>query len=163
MQLGNLFGKIMGFIVVIVTLALAPSINQANAAIVTSGNLTVMTGMAAVAAFGAPIIILGLLVSGGIFAMAGVKGQMKGASTRDLIGVIGSVIVVIVALNLFLQVVDYAFALQGAVTGFAQTIYRLIPIAIYVGIIGGAGYYQFRTYRKIKKGKKSSRATTANF
>lgn len=166
MNLSGLFGKIMGFLVIIITLALAPQINTANTAITGSGNLTGLLGMSTVGSFGAPIIILGLLVSGGIFALAGIKGQLGGASARDLFEVVGSVIVIIVMLTLFIDVIDYTHALYVAATGFAQTIYSIIPLIIYIGILAAAGWAQVSTYRRTRKGKKGKKgqsAATANY
>ncbi len=238
MNLSNLFGKIMGFIVIIITLALAPSINTANEALLpdavsenftsvvtvvgvttapvtltyslysenvsygivsvassisengtsptlsataydsTSQNLTVaglsdnttrtlaigyktgldltqILGVETVASFGAPLIILLLLVSGGMFAMAGVKGKLGRVGMGQLMGVIGSVIVVLISLTLFQSVITYTNTLIDASTGFATTIYGVIPLVIYIGIIGGVGYFQISTYRKATGGKRS--------
>jgi hypothetical protein len=158
MNIKNLFGKIMGFVVIVITLALAPSIITANATI-EAGNLTNLTGMTAVSAFGAPLIILGLLVGGGIFAVAGVRGKLAGASVGDMLSVIGSVVVVIVALTLFDTVLDYVNALIApTASGFADVIYGIIPLVIYVGIIAGAGYTQVRAYRRAGRGRKRAKS-----
>lgn len=164
MNLKDLFPKVMGFIVIIVTLALAPTINTANATIV-AANLTNLTGMSAVSAFGAPLIILGLLFSGGLFAVAGAKGQLAGASMKDMLSVIGSVVIIIVALSLFggtTSVISYTNTLIAASSGFAVTVYGIIPLLIYIGIIAAAGYTQARVYRKYRRNRRS-RATTANY
>ena len=150
--------KILGFLVIIITLALAPTINTANAAIVAHDNVSVMIGMTAIGGFGAPLIVLGLLVSGGIFAVAGTKGVLGGASISDLLGVVGSVVVLIVVLTMFDSVMTYTGTLYDASTGFAQTIYSIIPIIIYIGIIAMAGWTQVRTYRRARGRRKSKAA-----
>ena len=157
MNLKDLFPKVMGFIVIIITLALAPTINTANATII-ADNLTALTGMTAVAAFGAPLIILGLLFSGGFFAVAGMRGKMQGASMKDLLSVIGSVVLVIVALSLFTSVIEYVNALILASSGFAVVVYGIIPLLVYIGIIAAAGFTQVKTYRKYSR--KSKRASS---
>ncbi len=154
MGLANLLPKIFGWIVVIIVLALAPSIQTANQAIVTSGNITLLTGMSAITPFGDPIIILGLIFSGVVMGVMGLKGKMQGASTQDMMVAIGTVIVVIVVLSLFDSVVDYIWALQNGATGFAQTIYRMLGIIFYVGIIGSVAVTQYRAIRS-SRGKKS--------
>lgn len=163
MNLGSLFGKIMGFLVIIITLALAPSIVSANTLVATHDNVTAMLGMGVVSGFGAPLIILGLLTIGGIFALAGVKGQLANAGMKDLFTVIGAVIVVIVLLTLMPNVMDYTAELIEASTGFAVTIYSIIPLLIYLGIVAGAGWAGVSTYRKTRKGGKRSRAAVSNF
>ena len=152
MNIGSLMPKILGFLVIIITLALAPTISTANAAIIAHDNISVMIGMTAISGFGAPLIILGLLVSGGIFAVAGTRGALGGAKISDLMSVIGSVVVLIVVLTMFTSVMDYVTTLATGVTGFAFTIYTLIPIVIYIGIIAMAGWTQARAYRKARKG-----------
>ena len=153
MNMKALFGRIMGFVMIIITLALAPTIATSNAAI-EAANLTNLTGMTAVSAFGAPLIIIGLLFGGGFFAVAGVKGKMGGASMKDMFSVIGSVVLVIVSLSLFTTVITYTNTLIGAsAVGFGDVVYGIIPLMIYIGVIAAAGYSQFRAYRKAK-GKK---------
>ena len=84
-----------------------------------------------------------------IFAVKGVTGGLAGASMKDLLGVIGTVIVVIVSLSLFVNVVSYTNTLIGAVGGeFEETIYGIIPLLIYVGIIAAAGWSSTRVLRK---------------
>jgi len=157
MNMRSLFGRIMGFVMIIVTLALAPTIQTSNDAII-AANLSDLTGMTAVSAFGAPLIILGLLVGGGLFAVAGVKGRLQGASLGDMLSVIGSVVLVIVSLALFVNVITYVNALivagGGAGAGFGPVIYGIIPLVIYVGVIAAAGYTQVRAYRRTR-GRKS--------
>ena len=148
-----LFGRIMGFVMIIITLALAPTIATSNAAI-EAANLTNLTGMTAVSAFGAPLIIIGLLFGGGFFAVAGVRGKMSGASMGDMFTVIGSVVLVIVSLSLFTTVITYTNTLIGeAASGFGDVVYGIIPLMIYIGVIAAAGYSQVRAYRKARRGR----------
>lgn len=158
MGMRDIMPKILGFLVIIITLALAPTINTANVAITGHANCSEMIGMVAIGAFGAPLIILGLLVSGGIFAVSGTKGALSGASVGDLLSVVGSVVVLIVVLTMFVNVMTYTATLIAASSGFAVTIYSIIPIIIYIGIIAMAGWTQVRAYRKAKGGKKSKSA-----
>lgn len=148
MNMRTLFGRIMGFVMIIVTLALAPTIQTSNATI-EAANLTNLTGMTAVSGFGAPLIILGLLVGGGLFAAAGVRGRLKGASLGDMLTVIGSVVLVIVSLSLFESVITYTNTLIApAASGFGDVVYGIIPLIIYIGVIAAAGYTQYRAYKK---------------
>ena len=158
----ELMPKILGFLVIIITLALAPTISTANIAI-TGANLTNLIGMTAVGAFGAPLIILGLLVSGGVFAVGGARGALAGAKISDLMSVIGSVVVLIVVLTMFTSVITYVNTLIGVPPsgGFSDTIYGIIPIVLYIGIIAMAGWTQVSTYRRISKGGKKS--SSANY
>jgi len=154
--------KIMGFIVIIITLALGPAIYAANTAIVAwtstggGGDITEFLGMGVVAGFGAFIIILGLLISGGMFTIAGLKNQLKGAGMKDILMVVGSVVIVIVMLTMFPTILDYVDQLiQAAITAgdtLGQVGFSIIPIVIYVGILAGAGWTQVSEYKKMKKG-----------
>ena len=155
MGMRDIMPKILGFLVIIITLALAPTINIVNTAITGHANVTAMIGMAAIGAFGVPLIILGLLVAGGVFTVAGSKGALSGASVKDLLAVVGSVVVLIVVLTMFVNVMDYTTTLIEASSGFAVTIYSIIPIIIYIGIIALAGWTQVRAYKKVKGGRKS--------
>jgi hypothetical protein len=155
MNIKSLFGRIMGFVMIIITLALAPTIQTANDAII-AANLTDLTGMTAVSAFGAPLIILGLLVSGGLFAVAGVRGRLQGASMGDMLSVIGSVVLVIVSLSLFTSIITYSNALRDAApTGIGDVIYAVVPLIIYIGVIAAAGYTQVRAYRRTRRSRAS--------
>jgi len=145
----ELFGKVMGFIVIIVTLALAPSINTANTAMLAL-NTTNLTGLNTAGDFGAPLIILGLLTSGRLMAIAGVKGKMKGGSMSDLFSVIGSVVVVIISLTLMQNVVTYTNTLIAASTGFAITVYGILPLMIYIGIIAVSGFGAYKGAKALR-------------
>lgn len=164
----NLLGKIMGFLVIIITLALAPTIYTANAAILAwtgTGLIGQFIGLEAIAGFGGFIIILGLLVAGGLFTLAGVRGKLAGASWREILTVVGSVIVIIVTLTMFLTIMDSADTLIAAATAASDTIgttlFGIIPIVVYVGILAAAGWAQVHTYRRIRRGKSKRARTTA--
>ena len=147
-----LFSKIMGFLVIIITLALAPSINTANTTVAT-GNLTNLIGMSVVTDFGAPLIVLGLLVVGGVFIWKGTQGAGMG----QLMGTIGLVIVAIVGLTFMADIVDYTNTLIAASSGFAVTLYGIIPLIVYLGIIASVGWTGYRAYKGGgKKGKKGA-------
>jgi hypothetical protein len=166
-------GKIMGFVVIIITLTLSPSIYTANSAIlswttsIVEGTVTLsdFIGLSAIAGFGGFIIILGLLVSGGLFTLAGVKGQLAGAAWKDILMVIGSVIVVIVTLTMFTSILDSVDSLLAAAIDAGDSIgsvlFGIIPILIYVGIVAAAGWTQVSTYRRLRKGGKSATSKSA--
>ena len=152
----GLFSKIMGFLVIIITLALAPSINTANAT-VAAGNLTNLIGLSVVTQFGAPLIVLGLLVVGGVFVWKGTSGQGMG----DLMRTISLVIVAIVGLTFMDNIVDYTNTLIAASSGFAITLYGIIPLIVYLGIVASVGFTGYNAY---KGGRKSSKkAAYANY
>lgn len=157
MNMRDLFGRIMGFVMIIVTLALAPTIATSNAAI-EAANLTNLTGMTAVSAFGAPLIIIGLLFGGGLFAVAGVRGKLAGASMADLFSVIGSVVLVIVSLSLFTSVITYVNTLIApTASGFGDVVYGIVPLMIYIGVIAAAGYAHVRAYRRTRRSRRKAR------
>ena len=135
----NLLPRILGWLTVIITLALAPTINTQNAAVDTAmtatGNSSLLIGMDTVIDFGAPLMIIGLLFAGGMLA----AGKIGDGSIKGMMGVIGSVIGTVIALTMFTSVVTYVEALVEAVTGFAQVIYGIIPIILYLAIVAGAG------------------------
>lgn len=150
-MLTGLFGKIMGFIMIVVTLALSPSIVTSNVAITGHASVANMTGMTVLGSFGAPLIILGLLVSGGVFAVSGIKGHQQNASAGDLLKVVGSVIVAIVALTFMTTIMTYTeILIDTCGGGFAEVIYAIIPLMIYVGIITATGWQTAKAYSKGK-------------
>lgn len=164
MNLRDLFPKIMGWLVVIVTLALAPSINTANATVVAWGdNSSSLIGLGVVSDFGAPLIILGLLFTGAFLGIIGIKGQLQGASISDMLGVIGSVVLALVVLSIFPYVCQYTVALIAGSSGFATILYGIIPLVAYLGVIAGVGWTGYRTYKKGRRGGRRSRGTTANY
>lgn len=145
-------GRIFGFLGIIVTLALAPSIGTANAT-VAADNLTNLIGMSAIVQFGAPLIVLSLLAISGLFA----AGKLAAGSMQDLLKIISAVIVAIVGLTFMDQIVDYVNTLIGATaSGFEDTIYGIIPLVIYVFIVGSIGYGAYKSYKGGKKDKKAA-------
>lgn len=154
MQITRMLSIIFFFLTIVITLALAPSINTANNTIA-SDNLTNLIGMTAVVQFGAPLIILGIMVAGGLMAF----GMRQGLGVKDIMVTVGLVIGEIVALNFMDSIVDYTNTLIAASTGFAVTIYGIIPLIVYIAIIAAAGGYQ--TYKYVKSRKKKSKGATA--
>ncbi len=157
MQLNRLLGVILGLLTIVVTLAIAPSIATANTAV--SANLTAdankadMIGLSVVLTFGAPLCILGLLAMGGLFAIGSWK---TGASMRDMLGVIMVAVIVIIGLNFMLYVVGYSSALIDAGSGgFETVLYGLIPLLVYLSIIGLAGLGVYRGAKSLKGGGQS--------
>lgn len=153
----NLVPKILGWVVVIIALALAPTINTSNTAIDTAWgaatNNATMIGMGTVVDFGAPIMIISILFSGALIVM----GKVGDGTTKSLLDVIGVVVILIIALSMFTNIISYVDTLISASTGFAQTVYGVIPIILYVGIIAGAGGYSaYKAYRSKKKAKKAA-------
>jgi hypothetical protein len=157
MQLGGLMSKIFGFLVIIITLALAPSINTANAAI-SAANITNCIGVSAIDDFAAPLIVLGLLAVGGIFAWKGTNNQ----GMKDILGVVSLVIVAIVGLTFMTNIITYTNTLIDASTGFATTIYGMIPLLVYITVIASVGVAGYKGWKGSgKKGKKA--AAFANY
>lgn len=153
----SLMSKIFGFLVIIITLALAPQINTANAAI-TAANITNCIGVSAIDDFAAPLIVLGLLAVGGIFMWKGTQNQ----GMKDIMGVIGLVIIAIVGLTFMTDIIDYTNTLIDASTGFATTIYGIIPLLVYLVVIGSVGFAGYKGYKG--GGKKSKKAAAfANY
>ncbi len=166
-MLQNLIPKVFGWLVIIITLALAPQINTGVTNVTTNvtaaTNASLMIGMTAVDDFAAPIIILGLLFTGGLLGMAGVKGSLAGAGIKDMFEVIGAVVLTVISLAMFSgSAIGYIDDLIDASTGFAQTIYGVIPIVLFIAIIGGATAYGVYKYRTLRKGKRRG-AAAANY
>jgi hypothetical protein len=161
--MNNLVPKILGWVTVIVALALAPSINTANTAIDTAWaaatNNATMIGMGTVVDFGAPIMVIGLLFSGGLLAM----GKVGDGTIKGMMGIIGACVVTIVVLNIFPNVITYVDTLISASTGFAQTVYGVFPIILYIGIIAGAGVTSAVNYFRGRGKKKKVSAMAGGF
>lgn len=158
--LGKLVPAILGWLVVVITLALAPTIESYNAFVTSnvSGatNAAYMIGMTAIDDFGGFLMIMMLLVSGGLFAVTGMK--MKNYTVGDMLSVIGAVIISVIALAMFSgSVIGYIDALITAGTGFAKTAYGILTIIIYITIIAGAGAFTAaKTYRKYRRSSRST-------
>lgn len=157
MNMQALFSRILGFLIIVITLALAPEINAANS-VVASGNLTNLIGMSVVTGFGAPLIVLGLLVAGGIFVWKGTQGRSMG----DMLKVISLVLVAIIGLTFMNDIVTYTNSLIATSTGFAKTIFGIIPLLIYLGIIAAVGWTGYSAVRGARKGGRR-RAGVANY
>lgn len=158
--LNKLVPSIMGWLVVVITLALAPTIESYNA-FVTSNvtaatNAAYMIGMTAIDDFGGFLMIMLLLMGGGLFAVAGMRA--KNYTVSDMLQVIGAVIISIIALAMFSgSVIGYIDSLITAGSGFAKTAYGILTIIIYISIIAGAGsFLAIKGYKASKKSKKSS-------
>jgi len=155
-MLKGIMPKLMWFIAIIVTLALAPYIYTANTAILDWGDLTPFLGLEVVAGFGAFIIILGLLVQGGFFAFKATGGGM-----RDILQVVGAVVVILVVLNIFPTVLDYMDDLITAATGAGDSLgevgFGILPVVLYLGLIAAAGWSAVSTYRRVRRGGRGSK------
>jgi len=158
-MMGRLVPSIMGWLIVVITLALAPTIETYNGYVSTnvSGaiNSSYMLGMTAIDDFAGFLMIMGLLVSGGLFAVGGMK--QKSTTVADMLGIIGAVIISIIALAMFSgSIIGYLDSLITAGTGFAKTAYGIITIIIYLGVISGAtAFIGVKTFKK-RKGRSSS-------
>jgi hypothetical protein len=151
----KIVGVLLGLLTIVVTLAIAPSIATANAAVAISGNLTAdMIGMAVVVTFGAPLAILGLLAMGGLF----IGGSWKGTvGMKDMLQVIFTAIIVIVGLTFMLSILDYTVALIAAGSGgFETTLYGIIPLLVYLAIIGITGFGVAKGVKSVKGKKKEA-------
>lgn len=162
-MMGRLLPSILSWLVVVITLALAPTIETYNTNVTTNvagaTNAAYMLGMTAVDDFGGFLMIMGLLVAGGFFGIAGIRN--KNVTVQDMLEVIGAVIIVVISLAMFSgSVIGYIDSLITAGTGFAKTAYGILCIVIYVAIIGGAGaYVGVKAYRSGgRRGRRSSKA-----
>lgn len=159
MQIKKMLSIIFFFLTVIIVLALAPTIQTANAtAYATWGAASEnasMIGMSAVMPFGAPLIILSIMVSFGLLAF----GMKEGAGVKDIMAAIGIAIGMIIALTFFDSAIGYCNTLLTSSSGIGTVIYGIIPLAVYMGIIASAGTYGVVKFvRGRKKGKKSKAA-----
>lgn len=155
----NLVSRILGLLMIVLVLALAPSIVTANTAVQTNANATNLLGMAVVDDFGAMLIILGILTVGGIFT---VGGQMAGG-IKDLLWTVGITIVAIIALTFMDTIIDYNFAIYTSATGVEKTLYSIISLIIYVGIIGSVAYRGYRAGRGYYRSRRRGASSGANF
>lgn len=165
-MLKGLMPRIMGFIVIIITLALGPAIYTANLGITgwtttitgtpAGGTIAQFLGLSVVAGFGAFIVILGLLIAGGIFAVSGIQGKLANAGMGDILKVVGSVVVIIVMFTLFPSIMNYCdqliVAAKKASDSLGEIGFGIIPIVIYVGVIAAAGWSEVSAYKHSRKG-----------
>jgi hypothetical protein len=157
----KLVPAILGWLVVVITLALAPTIETYNGHVTTNvaaaTNAAYMIGMTAIDDFGGFIMIMALLVGGGLFAVGGMK--QKNVTVADMLSVIGSVIISVIALAIFSgSIVGYIDSLVTAGSGFAKTAYGILATIIYVLIIGGAGsYLGTKSVRSSRRSRRSVR------
>lgn len=163
MQIRRMLSIIFFFLTVIIVLALAPTISSANDTVyatwgAASENAS-MIGMSAVVPFGAPLIILSIMVSFGLLAF----GMKEGASVKDIMSAIGITIAMIIALNFFDSAIGYVNTLLTGSSGISTVIYGIIPLAVYIGIVASAGTYGVVKYVKGRKGKKSKQAAADNY
>ena len=110
-MLRKLVPSIMGWLVVVITLALAPTIETYNGHVTTNvtaaTNKAYMLGMTALDDFGGFLMIMSLLVAGGLFAVSGMRN--KNYNVGDMMQVIGAVIISVIALAMFSGFVMMAF------------------------------------------------------
>lgn len=158
-MLGKLVPAIFAWLVVIITLALAPTIETYNGYITTNitaaTNVSYMVGMTVIDTYGGFLIILSLLLGGGFFA---VQSRKSSATIGDMLEVIGSIIITVFVLSVYsASLIGYFDALITAGSGVAKTVYGAFPIITYALIIGGGGgYAAYKGYRKRKGSKKSA-------
>jgi len=162
MQIKKMLSIIFFFLTVIIVLALAPTIDTANDTVYASWGAASenasMIGMSAVVPFGAPLIILSIMVSFGLLAF----GMKEGANVKDIMSAIGITIAMIIALNFFDSAIDYVNTLLTGSSGISTVIYGIIPLAVYIGIVASAGTYGTVKYIKGRKGK-SKKAAAENY
>ena len=89
-SISNMLPRLIGFIVIVITLALAPSIYTANLTVVNYTHIASFTAMSSIAGYGGFLAILGLLITQGIFAVGNYKQQRGGWAS--LYWMIGSVV-----------------------------------------------------------------------
>jgi len=166
-MLSKLLPSIMGWLVVIIILALSPTIVTYNTQVATNvaaaNQSAYMIGMTAIQPFGGFIMIMGLLISGGFFAVAGMRN--RNTTVKDMIEVIGAVILTVVTLALFSgTVINYINLLicAGTANSFERTAYGILAVICYVGIIGAASAFTAVKAWKSSKGKKA-KASSGGF
>jgi len=148
----RLLGVIIGLLTIVVTLAISPSIGTANAT-VAAGNLTNLIGMSVVVTFGAPLCIFGLLALGGVFTVGAWKGT---TSMKEMLTVIITAVIVIVGLTFMSSIVTYTNTLIAAGSGgFETTLYGIIPLFVYLVIIGLSGWQVGARVRSYRRGRRS--------
>ena len=155
-KLSQILGVIVGMLTIVVTLSLAPSIGTANSTIATWGdNSTYMIGLGVVTDFGAPIAVLGLLAMGGLFTYGAWKGTTA-LNMTDILSVVGITVVVIVGLTFMVTICQKTRDLVGATTtDFEDTIYGIIPLFVYMVIIGLPYVKSYTNWRGTRKSKKA--------
>ena len=98
----RLIPAIITWLVVVIVLSLAPTIETYNGHVTTNvaaaTNAAYMLGMTAVDDFGGFIMIMGLLLSSGLFAVTSMK--VRDTSIGDMMEVIGAVILSVIALSM---------------------------------------------------------------
>ena len=153
----RLLGVLLGMITIVVALAIAPNISTANAAI-QSANTTNLIAMSVLDDFGAPLAVLGLLTLGGVFTLGAWK---TGTDLKQMMIVLFMAVIIIVGLTFMGNIITYTNNLIGATaTDFEDIIWGIIPLFIYVAIIGMPfGYVGYRGYSTRKKRKKARMAT----
>jgi hypothetical protein len=163
MNVRRMLSIIFFFLTVVVVLALAPTINTANTTAYAAWGAATqnasMIGLGAVMPFGAPLMILSIMVAFGLLAF----GMKEGASVKDILGSIGVTIAQVIAVTLFTNVITYTNTLLTGSTGIATVIYGIIPLAIYMAIIAAAGAVGIVKYARSRRGRKSSSSSMANY
>lgn len=158
-MLKKLVPAIMGWLVVVITLALAPTIETYNGCVTTNvtaaTNASYMLGMTALDDFGGFLMIMSLLVAGGLFAVSGMRN--KNYTVGDMMQVIGAVIISVIALAMFSgSIIGYIDSLITAGSGFAKTAYGILTVIIYITIIAGAGgFVGFKTWKARRRARRS--------
>lgn len=153
-MLKNLLPTIFAWIGVIVTLALAPTIETYNSAVTTNitaaVNKAYFIGMTAIDDFGGFIMIASLLLGSAIFARGFTNSK---ASLSTILPIVGQVIGAVVVLALFSgSAIGYFDSLVTAGSGVAKTFYGVLVTVTYVLIISSVGGYQaIKAYRGRKR------------
>ncbi len=163
MDFRKILSVIFFFLMIILIVNLAPSIDTANDTIRTSWgaatNNASMIGMSAVLPFGAPLIILQLIVAAGLLSFS----IYQKASIKDSLAMVGIVIIMVVGLNFFNGIISPIDTLLTGATGIESVIYGIIPIAVYLPLVASAGGYKLgkMAYDKYKARKGAKKTATA--
>ncbi len=171
MDLRNLAPKLIGFIAIVITISLAPSIYSANVAVVNYGGgsgLVPFLGMDAIAPFGGFLAIFGLLATQGIFAIGTLKSG-QGTGWRQIMLMIGLVIMTLIFLKVFTAAILPKFgalisSASVAHDDIGETVFGVVVIVIYLGIILGASVTNaVSEYKRRKKSRGSSRGVNVAY
>ena len=173
MDLKNITPKILAFIVILITIALAKPIYTANLAIVNynsgSGGLADFIGLGAIAQFGAFLLIFGIMIEQGMLNIAGMSDKAGGGvqdGWKSMTAAIGTIILALILLSMFAQSIlpqfkDLVTTASLAGDSIGQFFWGIIPIFIYLGIIalgvlGNGGGSILANKIRGRKGRKQS-------
>lgn len=156
LNMARILGVVFGVLGLVISLAMGVNIQTQNATI-QSANQTNLIGLSVLDDWGAPLVILGILSLSALFTYGSIKGTYVGSGVKDLMIPVGASILAIIGLSMMTNVITYSNNLIGAVATDAEDIiWGIIPLVVYVVIIGLPTAASIKTYRGMKGGKASA-------